>query len=213
MSDQVDQTPPPGVQEGSSTHGILLHLHKHGIIWLIGLGAATLFVMILYFRNQSQQSAASQQMPASDTSQTATPDQMWGSQLDADYQQMQQALTTNTSLLQQLVNQGNTPAPTPTPTPTPVDFKCPPGVLCINNRPIKGGISFGPTGVEHYDATGNANLSQIAAVLGLKSWNDIYAIPANQAIFGKLNYKQARTYSPKAGTVITVPHTIDMTMS
>lgn len=66
-------------------------------------------------------------------------------------------------------------------------------------------IFLGPTGVKHYIVQQGETLSSIAAKFGLASWNDIYAIPANQAVLGKLTAVQARTFMPRAGTVITLP--------
>ncbi len=66
-------------------------------------------------------------------------------------------------------------------------------------------IFLGPTGVKHYVVQAGDSLSSIAAKFGLASWNSIYAIPANQSIFGKLSAAQARSYQPRPGTVITLP--------
>jgi hypothetical protein len=84
------------------------------------------------------------------------------------------------------------PPPTTTTTTTPA-------------AKLPGSTFLGPTGVNHYVATGNQSLSQIAQLYGLQSWNSIYAIPDNQKLFGALNTANARTYTPKAGTVITLP--------
>lgn len=63
----------------------------------------------------------------------------------------------------------------------------------------------GPTGVKHYVATGDQNLTELAKKFGLASWNDIYAIPDNQKLFGKLSSSQAETYKPGRGVSITLP--------
>ena len=66
-------------------------------------------------------------------------------------------------------------------------------------------VFTGPSGVKHYTVQQGETLSSIAAKFGLPTWNSLYAIPANQAIFGKLSATQARNYMPRAGTVITLP--------
>lgn len=61
------------------------------------------------------------------------------------------------------------------------------------------------SGVWHYISTGNQTLSQIASSLGLSSWNDLYAIPENQAAFGKLSAAQAANYKPQTGVYVVIP--------
>lgn len=69
-----------------------------------------------------------------------------------------------------------------------------------------GSTFLGPTGVEHYVATGSETLTQIAKKFNLKnSWNAIYAIPDNQKLFGKMDHTAAAKYSPANGLVITLP--------
>jgi hypothetical protein len=79
--------------------------------------------------------------------------------------------------------------------------------VIVSSKPTQylGGAFLGPSGVNHYTATGNQTLSQIASQFGLTSWNSIYAIPANQQLFGNLNSTQAANYKPTAGTTITLP--------
>jgi len=88
----------------------------------------------------------------------------------------------------------STPIPPPTSTPTPTG----PGRL-------PGQTFSGPSGVLHYVTTGSETLSQIAQKFGLQSWNSVYAIPDNQKLFGKLDSKQAASYTPKANQTITLP--------
>lgn len=69
-----------------------------------------------------------------------------------------------------------------------------------------GSTFLGPTGVEHYVATGSETLTQIAQKFNLKnSWNAIYAIPDNQKLFGKMDHTHAAKFSPQNGLVITLP--------
>lgn len=68
-------------------------------------------------------------------------------------------------------------------------------------------IFKGPTGVLHYQVQQGETLSSIASKFGLHSWNDVYAIPANQSLLGKMSAAQARSFMPRAGTVITLPST------
>lgn len=92
------------------------HFEKHGTLWLIGIGAATLVVIVMVARRNSAAAQAAQvgSMPTGyDTSGTAG---LPGSQADANYQQLQYSENTNTALLQSILTalQGQPPAGTPT---------------------------------------------------------------------------------------------------
>lgn len=90
----------------------------------------------------------------------------------------------------------------------PTPGRLPPQPSPGSSTPQPGSFFLGPTGVKHYVATGNQSLSQIADMSQFapgSTWNSIYAIPANQQLFGQMNYITARNYVPKAGTIITVP--------
>jgi hypothetical protein len=109
-----------------------------------------------------------------------------------------------------LVGYQNAPTPTTPPTaPTPSNpvVGTTPGKPAAPSKavPQPGTTFLGPTGVNHYVAPGNQNLSQIANLLHLQSWNSIYAIPQNQQAFGALNSKQAAAYVPKYGQAVVIP--------
>jgi hypothetical protein len=81
-----------------------------------------------------------------------------------------------------------------------------PGNVTITNQQHPPGSSFrGPSGVIHYVTMGGETLTQIAQKFNAGSWNNIYAIPDNQKLFGKLSTNQLRTYKPPSGLVITLP--------
>jgi len=91
---------------------------------------------------------------------------------------------------------GGTPAPTPAPTP--------PGPTAAS----PGTTFLGPTGVDHYMSTGNQTLTQIAQLLGLQSWNTMYAIPENQQQFNgghPMDAQSAANYIPPANMGVVVP--------
>lgn len=67
-----------------------------------------------------------------------------------------------------------------------------------------GDFFLGPTGVGHIRSGGDLTLSQIASRFG-GTWNDIYSIPDNQKMFGKMTAQQAANYKPKAGVNVVVP--------
>lgn len=129
---QQEPGPLPPATGGASKGGVLSRIfEQHQGKWLIGLGAVTLIVMVIYLRKQNQQAVANVtgNSPTSGYGQGQTsPDQMWGAQLDADYQQMISNQNTTNGLLQQIMNQfsnpsGNPPGGTPqqppaTPSPT-----------------------------------------------------------------------------------------------
>ncbi|SRR5713101_1994120 len=92
-------------QGGQSGGGIMNHFRQHGMLYLIGIGAATLLVMFLVWRrNQQNTGLGTGNANTTGTATTSSPDQLWGAQLDADYQQLISTLNTNTGLLQQILN-------------------------------------------------------------------------------------------------------------
>lgn len=88
---------------------------------------------------------------------------------------------------------GSQPPP-PTTTPPPPPTTPAPGSTYVAN------------GILHYVATGSESFSQIAKKYGLKSWNDIYAIPENQQSFGKMDSTHAAGFVPKSGAIVVLPH-------
>lgn len=161
--------PAPGVQTGSPAQNFLDHF-KHPA-WLVGLGAATLLVMILYFIKSRSSSTTSTATPDTTSTYPGTlPGQsgssgQWGSQLDSDYQQMTQQSTITNSLLQQLLtSMQNPPTPTPTPTPTPV----PPGTGTLkawwSGNPLAAGtkIKWGTQGQSFYQTPGSQTWNPLA---------------------------------------------------
>ncbi len=108
--------------EGEKKGGVLHKLfEKHGNLWLIGIGAATL--IFLYVRSRSNSAAAQAAQAGSmptgyDTSGTAG---LSGSQADSNYQQLQATENTNTALLQQLLTALGTTPPPPGGTPPPTN--------------------------------------------------------------------------------------------
>ncbi len=102
------------------------------------------------------------------------------------------------------------PVPITLPTPTPTTTGNPTGSTGGTTGASSGhnpGTTFlGPTGVKHYVATGSQTLSQIASHFGLSgAWNAIYSIPDNQKTIGKKSASTLRSYTPAAGTVLTLP--------
>lgn len=111
----------PGIFEKLSEH-----FGKHGQMWLVGLGIATLVVLIMYGKHRqsaAQQAAANTAIDPTTGQpynvQSTTPDQAWGAQLDTDYQQMISNLNAQQGTLQQILTAIQNPTTTPTPTPTP----------------------------------------------------------------------------------------------
>jgi hypothetical protein len=101
-------------QEG----GIIGHLKQHWVIYTILIGVAGLVIMYMIYRQNNAASTAAVDTGNSTTGTTTSPstiDSSWGSQLDADYQQLTSVETTNTGLLQSILN-GITGANNPTPT-------------------------------------------------------------------------------------------------
>jgi hypothetical protein len=116
---------------GQQYTGIAGHFRRHWVMYSLGLAAAGVFVAYLAYRN-SQNNSYAVTAGNSATGQVGTPstiDSSWGSQLDADYQQLTSVETTNTGLLQSILNgiTGGTTTPPSSPTP-----------------PAKGPVAAGP---------------------------------------------------------------------
>lgn len=142
----------------------------------------------------SQANAASSSAPAGST----LPTGAGGTYVEDTYNFMAPLTSTVTNALTGLP----TPITLPTPTPTTTSG----GTSSGSSSHNPGTTFLGPTGVKHYVATGSQTLSQIANHFGLSgAWNAIYSIPDNQKIIGKKNATTLRNYTPKAGTVLTLP--------
>ena len=203
------QTQSSGIGTGTPPTGIMQDIKQHPV-WAvtIAIGIIAILVMIyLWWQSQSGNNSNSSNLIDPTTGQPYAlgngnnPSAMYGSQLDADYQQMISNQNTMTGLLQSIQNSlsGGTSSSGGTGTVGGT-----PGVTTHN----PGSTFKGATGVLHYETTGKETLSQIAAEFGLQSWNSIYAIPSNQKIFGNpMTAKQARGFKPTSGLVITLPGT------
>ncbi len=94
--------------------GIKGHLQRNWPMYTVGLGALTILVII--YMNGRNNSLNNNLGSTSGTMGNA-PDQLWGSQLDADLQQLMTVQNTQVGLLQQVLNgqtnpSNNPPAPT-----------------------------------------------------------------------------------------------------
>lgn len=92
---------------GGGGGGIAQHFKQHWIAYSLGIGAAGLVIMFLIYRQNSAASTAATvtgNSASGSTTPPATIDSSWGSQLDADYQQLTSVETTNTGLLQSILN-------------------------------------------------------------------------------------------------------------
>src|SRR5215470_9713633 len=100
MADLNDHPLHPDNQ-GHAGNKLIEHFKKRGMLYLIGLGAATVILLIMAERNKAVSQAATSANPY-DTGQAnpsgSNPDQLWGSQLDTDYQQMISNQNTTNSL-------------------------------------------------------------------------------------------------------------------
>lgn len=115
-------------QAGGGGGGIMGSFRQHWPIWTIGIGAATLLIMFMIWRkNQSSVSSATGNDTGTMGTGNSSPDQLWGSQLDADYQQMISNQNTTVGLLQQILNQMSNPSANPPGSPGPPGPPGPPG--------------------------------------------------------------------------------------
>lgn len=90
--------------------GIEGHFKKHWVLYTLGLGAVTILI-ILYVGNRNSNAASGTDVYGYGTGNTypnGTPSDNYGSQLDADYQQMINQSNITNSLLQQLLNPAKT---------------------------------------------------------------------------------------------------------
>lgn len=107
QSDYNDKYVPP------SSGGAVGGFRQHKALYLIG-GIAGIFGLYLlwhWWSNQSNNASAS--LAGTGVGTGTAPDQLWGSQLDADYQQLTQSMDTNSGLLQQILNKMNNPSNSP----------------------------------------------------------------------------------------------------
>lgn len=123
-----------GGSPASPAQGLGARFQQHPILWSVGIGVAILIIYVIYKNNQNAN--ATGVSSTTGTGSPSSPDQMWGSQLDADYQQVISTQNTSNGLLQQILNQLQNPSnnppstwypppgpPTPTPQPTPTGNK------------------------------------------------------------------------------------------
>lgn len=159
------------------------------------LVAVGVIAFILIKHSQAQASASG----AASTGSTL-PTGAGGTYVEDTYNFMQ-PLSTVTNLLT------GQPTPVTLPTPTPTTTSNPTTTTSGGSSSHNPGTTFlGPTGVKHYVATGSQTLSQIANHFGLSgAWNAIYSIPDNQKVIGKKNAATLRNYTPRAGTVLSLP--------
>lgn len=149
--------------------GIVGSLKHHWMWWLIAAGILIVayVIYVKYGNNQSTNAAIDPNtgLPVGATS----PDQLWGSQLDAD---MQQIMSFQNQLLGQLNNQ-NPPTTTP-PTTTPPPTNNPPPT----NPPPQGGQP--PAAPFHTDTVhGGDTLSGIASQTGFANWQALFNFGTN----------------------------------
>lgn len=96
---------------GSPAQGIGARFNQHPILWSVGIGVAILIVYVIYKNNQSASATGLSSTSGSGT--PSSPDQMWGSQLDADYQQIMSLQNNNNGLLQQILTAIQNPSSAP----------------------------------------------------------------------------------------------------
>ncbi len=93
--------------------GIEAHFKKHWVLYTLGLGAVTILI-ILYVNNRNSNAASGTSgtdvygYGTGSTYPNGSPSDNYGSQLDADYQQMINQSNITNSLLQQLLNPSKT---------------------------------------------------------------------------------------------------------
>lgn len=155
--------------------------------------------VVAYILIKHSQAAASGASGAASAS--TLPTGAGGTYVEDTYNFMQPLTSTVTNLLTGQPTAVALPTPTPTTTSNPT-----PTTTSGSGTHNPGTTFLGPTGVKHYVATGSQTLSQIASHFGLSgAWNAIYSIPDNQKIIGKKSATTLRSYTPRAGTVLSLP--------
>jgi hypothetical protein len=139
QSEYNEQFAAGGGEAAPQEGGIIGHLKQHWVIYTIGIGAAGLVIMFLMYRNQNSAANAAVSAGNSASGQVPNPatiDSSWGSQLDADYQQLTSVMTQQTGLLTSILNgiTGGPAAPTPTPPGTSPSGS--PYTPIMGNQPI-----------------------------------------------------------------------------
>lgn len=175
----ASQTQPAAIQ---GQGGILGNIRQHWAVWTVGIAAASLLIMFMIYRRNS--TAASTPISSGIGTGNSSPDQLWGAQLDADYQQLASMQNTNTGILQQILNTlqnpssnppsggGTPPPPTQKPNPLIPLGQLPSGTKYMFGQDISWGgqqyeIGPGSNGVLWgVPITGGKNLS-------LASWNKV----------------------------------------
>lgn len=88
---------------------------QYWYLWVIGVGAG--IILLLVILNNLNNNNSVNQSNAGTTTDTGTnyysPDQLWGSQLDSDYQQIAQQQNATNGILQQMLNLLNNPSSNP----------------------------------------------------------------------------------------------------
>lgn len=100
-----------GPSPGSPVQGIGARFNQHPIIWSIGIGVAILIVYVIYKNNQSANATGISSTTGTGT--PSSPDQMWGSQLEADNQQIMSFQNNTNGLLQQILTVLQNPSSSP----------------------------------------------------------------------------------------------------
>ena len=164
--------------------------------WLIGLGAATLIVMIIYARRQGSTSNATDTGSVASTTPTS-PDQMFGAQLETDYQQMIANQNTTTGLLQAIQNQlsnlpSNTSSNPPVVTPPPGQGFLQPLVPAGVAIPSKFGQLFDFEGIHYEVGPGGVGPSGVQRLWGVRvqpgqklsqtQWNQVPIGPGGKVL-------------------------------
>lgn len=89
-------------QAAPAEHGVEGHFKKHWAIYLIGIGAATLVVIMI--SNYNNQNSAAMGASGPTYSGTIPSDQLPGAQIEADIGNLQKSMDVQTSFLQTIAN-------------------------------------------------------------------------------------------------------------
>lgn len=159
--------------------------------WLIGLGAATLIVMIIYARRQGSTNTATDTGSVASTTPTS-PDQMFGAQLETDYQQMIANQNTTTGLLQAIQNQLSNTTPTPPTSTTPPSNQLMPIVPAGVAIPSKFGQLFDFEGIHYEVGPGGIGADKVQRLWGVRvqpgqhlslaQWNQVPIGPGGKVL-------------------------------